>query len=500
MDRGESPSAARKLITGTVFQVLVLLAGAVLLLAFLTWPTVDFDEGYFFHAGVHATQSGRPGLPWMDLAHGGPHVYLPLNGLVPLIDWPLAYLPQRWWLFAGRLVSAVAVCAGILLLYAQHRAHARSVVQAGVVVFMATCLPLLLIGRMIRPDAVAFLCLCLALYLAFARRSGLATGLAVAFAFLAHGVHGFLAGLIMFGAVAALPASSARDRVARLGAYGAGAALPVVLFYGVYCLFETPQAILDDARYLIGSTPHWVGSYAPGENIAAWFSFVRAQASLWPLFLFAALAVAVPTDAAHQNRAAIRVLKAAIVGVMLFWIFIYAKKSYSVVVVLLPLACTVLFAARPRWPRLLACTLIVCLCASLALTARYHWRLAHRPPGLAQLAPVAEALARDGLTRPGARVLGKLWLLFVLPPDVTLWDAAAMPLYLGRTGGWQAGIKEAVAQSDGVIVDTEGVAPLDGYQAEIYAQAADLGWRATRVRTQRYFVPAEVVILAPPGK
>jgi hypothetical protein len=72
----------------------VLGASASLLLAFIAWPTIDHDEGYFFQAALHATKTGLPGFPWTDAYYGAHHLYIPLNSLDVIVNWPLAYLPR----------------------------------------------------------------------------------------------------------------------------------------------------------------------------------------------------------------------------------------------------------------------------------------------------------------------------------------------------------------------------------------------------------------------
>jgi hypothetical protein len=481
----------------------ILIGAAVLLLAALTWPTIDFDEGYFFQAGVHATQTGKLGFPWADAYYGSRHVYVPLNSLVSILNWPLAYLPQSWWLFAGRLLSASAICAGVALLYVRQRRSPASLYQTGILLFAATCLPLILYGRTIRPDGLAFFGVCCALFLAFLN-SGLTAfgaGLAIAFTALAHAVHGALAGCVVFGLLAFLPVPSGRAVIKRLLAFCIGVATPVVLFYGVYCLVEQPISVWHDVNLLVRLAPRTVSSFAPIENIAAWLMNERGQANMWPLLMFAILAVLVPTDASSQNATTVRFLKVSIIAVLLFWVFLYPKKSYSAAVLLLPMSCFILFSCRvARWPRLLTAALAICIIANSALVGRYHWRLFHQPTGMQQIAPIAGALNRVGVMRPHAAIMGKLWLLFALPRDVTLWDVTVFPRMLGLASGLQGGIAEAIRRSDAVVLEREGNGWADGLQAASAGQMTDAGWRHVTVRTSRYFQPIDIEIFTARAK
>lgn len=502
--RARLAASAEALVGRTDFQVALLCAAAALFLGFLAYPPINIDEGYFFQAGLHAAQTGKPGFPWADRVYGVWHVFIPFNALVSLLCWPLAYLPQLWWLIAGRLLSALAVCIGVVLLYRLQRWRPLGLQQAGVLLFLATCLSLFECGRLIRPDGVAFLFFCIALFLLFVRDEPptLAVGITVALTILSHGVDGFLEAWIIAAVVAVLPAASLRARVGRLIAYVIGGTAPIVLFYSAYSLAEPPLTIWHDAEFLFAWAPRWVSSYAPLPNILAWFAFVRSQSSIWPMLAFAALAVLAPTDSSAPKIAAIRVLKVAIVAVMLFWIFLYAKKAYYIVAVLLPMAFVVLSAvSAPRWPRPVAWMLALCVLANSALVARYHWRLLFQPTAIQQIEPLTAALRREGLLRPHAVILAKRWLVFVLPRDVTLLDIDLLPLALAqRAGDQRVGIEQAVADSDGVVVDTERGEPLDAHQASIFAAAIDKGWRTIRVRTVRYFVPAEMDVLLPPNK
>jgi hypothetical protein len=483
-------------------ELLFLAASAALLLAFIAWRTIDFDEGYFFQGGVQATQTGLIGFPWADALNGAPHLYIPLNALDSLLNWPLAYLPQRWWLIAGRLISALAVCAGVLLLYREQRRHAPSRHQLAVLLFLTTCLPLILCGRTIRPEGIAFLGVCAALVLAAKQDNAAAfgAGLAVSLTVLAHAVHGVLAGCVILGFLLFLPAPTLRAALKRAGVYCAGVLIPIVLFYAVYCALETPASVWREANLLVSLTPRYVTSFAPGENIAVWLQVLRGQANMWPLILFALVAVMVPSDWSSPQIAAVRFLKIAIVAILLFWIFLYPKKAYGAVVPLLPVACLILFSCTAaRWPRLLSGALIVCLAANAALVARYHWRLLGQPTGTQQILPVAQALEREGVLLPHAAIMGKLWLLFVLPRDVTLWDVTVFPVILGKASGQSAAIEQAIRRSDAVALEWERGHWLDALQAQLAARLAQDGWRDTSVSVARYFQPGEIRIFVPPA-
>jgi hypothetical protein len=483
-------------------QDLVLAASAALLLAFIAWPTIDFDEGYFFQGGVQATQTGLVGFPWADAPNGAPHLYIPLNALDSLLNWPLTYLPQRWWLVAGRLISALAVCAGVLLLYREQRRHAPSRRQFAVLLLLTTCLPLILCGRTIRPDGIAFLGVCAALVLAAKQDNAAAfgAGLAVSLTALAHAVHGVVAGCVVLGFLLFLPAPTLRAVRKRASVYCAGALIPIVLFYAAYCAIETPASIWREVNLLVSLTPRYVTSFAPGENIAAWLQVLRGQANMWPLIPFALVAVLVRSDSSSPQIAAVRFLKIAVVVILLFWIFLYPKKAYSAVVPLLPVACLILFSCTvERWPRLLSAALLVCLAANAALVARYHWRLLGQPTGTQQIIPVARALEREGVLRPHAAIMGKLWLLFVLPRDVTLWDVTVFPVVLGNASGQSAAIDKAIRRSDAVVLEWQDGHWLDALQAQLAARLAQDGWRETSVPISRYFQPSEIRIFVPPA-
>ena len=480
----------------------VIAAGAAaVLFAFLALPTIDFDEGYFFQAGVQALQTGKPGFPWADAVYGAPHLYIPLNSLDPLLNWQLAYLPQQWWLPAGRSISAVAVSLAVVMLLVFQGAARPGWLRLAVCFFVATCLPLLLIGRVIRPDGISFLGVCAALMLAFrpGRAAPFITGLVIALVVLAHVVHGVLATAIVFGMIAWSPAASAGLRARRLLLYGCGVALPVMLFYGVYGLIESPATIWRDASGLLAAAPRSVSSLSPVENIVAWAGYISGQANVWPLLLFAGLAVSVPSGALAPERAVIRFLKAVILCLLLFWIFLYPKKSYSIVVLLLPVAGIVLLSSRAAvWPVVARWGLVLCVAANTALALRYHWRLLHEPAAYAQLAPIVAELDRQNVNRPQAAIMGKLWLVFALRPDVTLWDITVFPSKLDRPSGSRHGIDAAIRRSDAVVLERQEGGWIDNQQTEIAKHLAQAGWRQVSVRTVRYFQPLEARIFLPP--
>ena len=477
----------------------VVAAAALLLFAFLTYPTIDADEGYFFHGGVNALSSGRPGFPWADALYGRPHLYIPLNSLDTLANWPLAYLPQPLWLVCGRLLSALVVCLGVLLLYLQRREKATT--HAGIWIFLATCLPLILMARVIRPDGFAFLGICCALALAPVQRrvAAFAAGLVIALVVLTHVIHGGLAAVTIFGLIIFSPATSAGTKTQRALIYCFGAAVPVAIFYLVYALFEEPSAILQDMNILLASAPRYVTSLSPLENVVAWVRHMQGQANLWPLLLFTSIAILTPSGKGGDEAAATRYLKAALLGILFFWIFIYPKKAFTIVVLLLPIAVVVLCASRTRpWPRLATWGLVVCLAANTVLVARYHWRLLQLPDGYEQVAAIAAELERQYLSRPGVAVLGKLWLVFSLPPNVVLWDITAFPMVLGEGSGRDAGIAAAVARSDAVVLEWQAGEWGDDLQAEMAKYLAKAGWRQVSVPIARYFQPQEAQIFLPP--
>ena len=496
---GRSASDTAIRLRGEIFQQFALAAAALLLFAFLTWPTIDFDEGYFFQSGVLATITGRPGFPWTNAYYGAPHLYVPLNSLDSLLSWPLAYLPQNCWLLAGRLVSALAVCAGVLVLRRRQPKLGLNPGQAGALLFLVTCLPLILLARTLRPDGLAFLgtCVGLALALTPSRVANFCAGLVVALTALAHAVHGALAGAMVLGMLVFIPALSMREFVNRVLLYCCGAAIPIALFYGMYCAVEKPAAVWHDINLMLSFTPRYVASLDPAENLAAWTTYIRGQANTWPLLLFAIVALFVPAGAGSPKHA-ILFLKAAIIAVLVFWIFFYPKKAYTIAVPLLPAAYFVSIAARPeRWPRPLCWALIACLVANAALVGRYHWRLLHKPTGMEELAPVARELERQGVLRAHAAVMGKLWLLFALPRDVTLWDVTAFPVILGKASGLAPGIDQAIRLSDAVILEWQDGHWADDTQAEIAAHLVHAGWRQVPVATSRYFQPAELKLFLP---
>jgi len=479
-------------------DLLILAAGALLLFYFIAAPTIDFDEGYFFQPGLHALKSGKPGFPWTDALYGAPHLYIPLNSLDPLVNWPLAYLPPPWWLLSGRLLSALAVCLGVIVLYAGRRESGRDYLQTGVLLFLATCLPLILIGRQIRPDGLAFFGFCAALLLASKpqRRWTFAAGLLIGLVALAHAIHGLLAGAVILGMVLLSPPSSIAGAVKRALVYVVGASIPIVVFYGVYCAIEGPASVWRDANLLMALTPHYVSSLAPGDNFMAWANYVRSQANTWPLLGFALLALLTPIEAAAPGLAT-RFLKAAIVGLLIFWIFFYPKKAYTIVVLLLPMAIVLYYSARNAWPRLFGLAFVLCLAANTALLVRYHWRLLEQPGGMAEVAPILGELKQQGAIRPGAAVMGKLWLVFALPRDVTLWDVGVFPLMLGKNSSASAGFDEAIRRSDAVVLERDGDGWMDAGQAELARHLAAAGWREVPVQTRRYFQPAEISIFLP---
>src|ERR1700680_3022987 len=98
---------------------LALRAGFILstgiLLAFISFPTIDHDEGFFALQARHFWTSGHIGFVWTDIFFGRGEMFFPLNSLTPMLDLAPSYL---WGsaLFWGRLVSAACVLIGQFVL------------------------------------------------------------------------------------------------------------------------------------------------------------------------------------------------------------------------------------------------------------------------------------------------------------------------------------------------------------------------------------------------
>jgi hypothetical protein len=474
----------------------ILAAAVLLIFGFLLSPTVDFDEGYFFQSAVHATRTGFLGFPWTDAYFGGHHLYIPLNSLVPVLNWPLAYLPNPYWLLAGRSLSALAVCGGLLILLRERNVEGSTFVQHGSVLFGAFCLPLLFIARTIRPEALAFLGFCIALYFArrTRRRDWLLSGVAAGLVVLAHTVHGGLVCLIILAFLAFAPASSWKQCVQRVVVGGLGITLPLVAFYGTYLAVEGLSILWEEMKLLIILTPH-ISTLSPMVQWSNWTSNILGQINLVPLLAFAVLAVVVPISSDNSRYREIVLFKIFIVGFFLFWIFLYPKKSLSPVVLLLPLS-WLIFAATSgeRWRSLFAWGLAICIGTNVILLGRYHWRLLQDRSGLQQIAPIARVLEEHGLLRPNTTLLTKIWLVFALPPDITLWDITVFPRMMRERLGQYEGLKEALRRSDAVVMERADGRWIDQQQAELADHLKATTWQTFIVQTNRYFAPVEIVV------
>jgi hypothetical protein len=481
----------------TVFGLFLLTLTAIDLAGFLTQPTIDFDEGWFFQSAVHATKTGVPGFPWSDVYFEKSVPYIPLNSLVPLVNWPIAFLPETMWLIVGRLVSATAVLCGLIVLLfgGQYKMARRNQYAAAALVLL--CHPLLLHGRMIRPEALAFFTFCAALTFAQQPRlraaflGGIAAGLCV----LVHLIHGALAVLVIAACPAVMPAIMIKQRLAQVFLVLVGAFLPIALFYSWYVSIAGVATVWQQIAMLVAMAPRSVTSYSLNEHLVAWLSYISAQLNLVPLLGMAAVALIVPVNSNDPRARFTRLFQAAIIGFMIFWIFVYPKKAFSPVVLLLPLVWFIFGGALGETRRkVLLVGLSACLLANVILLARYHWRIIHDENGQQQLVPIQTQLEEQGLLRPKTRIMAKLWLVFALPADVTLWDITVFPRILWMRLGNDKGTIAALDRTDAVVLERVNAEWVDRQQAAIAEYCRAQGWEESHVLTTRYFTSLEAVI------
>lgn len=482
------------------FRFAILSIAAILILVYLMRPSVDFDEGFFFQTAVRATTTGVPSFPWTDVYFKHKVPYIPLNSLLPAVNWVLAHLSSQRWLFAARLLSVAAVVAALAFLAFSVRPPEKE--KTGpylLMAFVISCLPLWLVARQVRPEAVLFLFFVGAFLLA--QKDGLwpafACGILAGLCLLTHAIHGVLISILLVSWVVIDAGVETRSRHLRMTALISGAFLPVVTFYGVYSAKVGTGEAWRQIMLFVSLTPRNVISADPYHQILAWLSHIRGQLNLVPLLGVAALSIIAPVGASRIEVRRTRFLQIAVVVFLIFWIFIYPRKSFSPVIILLPIIFNILIKARggKRWRRFGLTGLGICLVANLMLSLRYHWRLARSKSGLEELAPIVAELDREHVLDRKAGVMAKLWLVFAVPSDTTIWDITVWPTVAPK----EQDLETIFSPLDAVVTECDGDQCADKEQGAIAAYCRRHTWREVKVSTTHYFQPLDLVVFTPPG-
>jgi hypothetical protein len=484
----------------TPVRVFLLCVAAAGVLVFLSRPTIDFDEGFFFQTAIHAVQTGTPGFPWTDAFFGKSVPFIPLNSLLPLINWPLAYLPQAWWLFAGRLVSLVSVIGALIILFFSLAEVRRTSTDYAIAFFAATCLPLWLHARLIRPEALLLLTFCAALALVH-RPSNLrifVAGVLCGAAILLHTIQGPIIALIV---VAAAVTGHFDSRVIiKLLLLGCGVVLYLLSFYGWYIRLVGMADLQRQIVLFAGNTPLSASSHQPWAQFSAWLSYIRGQLNVIPLLGVALIAMVAPFISSNSETYRVRLFQLGIIGLMIFWIFLYPKKAFSPVVVLLPLAWYILTAVRftRTTQKVVLTALMVCIAANAILSLRYHFRLLRAEPSRTGPEAVCNILSEAGIFQKRGRVIAKLWLVFSVPQTVEVWDVTVAPKFVPAVLSGDR--RETMPQqpADAVVLESENGSFIDQNQAEIAQYCRNSHWRETTVHTTRYFTPLDLNIFIRP--
>jgi hypothetical protein len=480
-------------------------AGVVL--AFIAFPTIDHDEGFFALLANHFWTRGHMGFAWTDLFFGRGEMFFPLNSITPLLNLAPAY----WWesaLFWGRMTSAACVLAGQFVLIGMVIDRIPSTgVRWLIALSWFSSLPLWLSARMIRPDAAAFLAVVLVLKFSLDRRtylSDFSAGIFAGLAFLAHNIHGCFAILLL---ACVIFATAGRQAFKRLAAAAAGTALIAggfFLWYGMHVGFAS---LLQQVSLFARFTPRTVTGFSPAHHLAAWVNQVIGQANWMPLLGIAALALLFPLPLPKSPaRTIVLALKLAIFLELLVWVFVYPRKALSPACFLLPVAITALSLAwqnapRPSVNRFAMIALSVLLLGNLLLSIRYHARLFKYPKAVESLAPVRTALQRSGaLDSDHPQVLSKLWLSFVLPGAVSTYDVTLFPVMERYGYSGPDSLADRLSRMDAAVLEWDGHQFIDDMQvglADFYRQR---GWHEMTVSAPRYFMPGELIIFTRPEK
>jgi hypothetical protein len=211
--------------------------------------------------------------------------------------------------------------------------------------------------------------------------------------------------------------------------------------------------------------------------------------------LAAFLSILIPTQAFSSQGKHIRFAKVGVSIFLLFWIFIYPKKSLSPIICLPPLLWIIF--RNPitilSYKRLTNVTLALLLAANCALSLRYHIKLSLAPGGRAELDNLSELFRASPNLPKESKVLGKLWLVFATGKETRIIDITIFPRLLRSRFSESARVNYLASHLDAAVLERQDGVFVDSEQDELATIFRSLGWREVATTTTRYFKPVDLV-------